>query len=215
MKKLVFVIVLAAVPLLLLLNSCRKDPLKHLTSEETRVYSTQRDSSVNFSSFKTFSIVDSVVVIENDQQPHRELTDADSKLLQEIKDQMQQKGYVPVGKDQDPDLGVNVTRISNSYLNIVQYPYDWWGYPGYWDPYYWGYPGYGYYFPPSFGIYQSQEDLLTIDLINLRDADKNSDKQIDGIWNATIRGDAVLESRNYNNEIKAVFDQSPYLASEQ
>jgi hypothetical protein len=179
------------------------------------VYSTQRDSSVNFSSFKTFSIVDSVAVIENDQQPHRELTDADSKLLQEIKDQMQQKGYVPVGKDQDPDLGVNVTRISNSYLNIVQYPYDWWGYPGYWDPYYWGYPGYGYYFPPSFGIYQSQEDLLTIDLINLRDADKNSDKQIDGIWNATIRGDAVLESRNYNNEIKAVFDQSPYLASEQ
>src|SRR5690242_4272395 len=113
MKKMRSLLVMAGIPaLLLVMNSCRKEPLNHLTQEESRVYTTNRDSSADFSSFHTFSIVDSVAVITNGG-PHVELTEADAHLLQEIKDQMTARGYVYVSKDQQPDLGINVTRISN------------------------------------------------------------------------------------------------------
>jgi len=92
---------------------------------------------------------------------------------------------------------------------VVQYPYDWWDMPGYWDVGYWGYGGYGYYFPPSFGYYQTREDLMTIDLIDLKHA--TQDQQLKGIWNATLRGEQVLDPASYPTEIQAIFDQSPYL----
>ena len=49
------------------LASCTKEPLKNMTAEESRIYITDHDSSVNFSSFKTFSIVDTVSIIEDGQ----------------------------------------------------------------------------------------------------------------------------------------------------
>jgi hypothetical protein len=46
-------------------QSCSKDPLASLTDEESRIYITDHDSTVNFSEFNTFSISDSVAVINN------------------------------------------------------------------------------------------------------------------------------------------------------
>ena len=48
-------------------TSCAKDPLANLTSEESRIYITDHDSTANFSAFKTFSIADSVAVINDGQ----------------------------------------------------------------------------------------------------------------------------------------------------
>jgi hypothetical protein len=193
---------------LLVCGSCGKDALNNLSAEESRIYITNRDSTADFSSYRTFSIVDSVAVIQNNQRQFQR-TSADAALLQLITEQMQDRGYTKVSRSDDPDLGINVTRVSNAYLNIVQYPYDWWNSPAYWDPVYWGYPGYSYYFPPMFGYYQTREDILTIDMIDLKDAQK--DQQLTGVWNATLKGQGVLNSDNYPSEIKAVFDQSPYL----
>lgn len=210
MKKLSYLFTGALAALVFLLSSCGKSALNNLNAEESRIYITNRDSTADFGSFKTFSIVDSVAVIANQQQQH-ELTADDANLLQLIKTQMEDRGYVLVDKDQHPDLGINVTRVSNSYLNVVQYPYDWWNSPGYWDPTYWGYGGYDYYFPPVYGYYQTREDILTIDLIDLKNA--KTDQKLQGVWNATLRGEQVLNGNNYPSEIKAVFDQSPYLSS--
>lgn len=193
---------------LLVCGSCGKDALNNLSAEESRIYITNRDSTADFSSYRTFSIVDSVAVIQNNQRQFQR-TSADAALLQLITEQMQDRGYTKVSRSDDPDLGINVTRVSNAYLNIVQYPYDWWNSPAYWDADYWGYPGYSYYFPPMFGYYQTREDILTIDMIDLKDAQK--DQQLTGVWNATLKGQGVLNSDNYPSEIKAVFDQSPYL----
>lgn len=194
---------------LLLMAGCAKDALNHLSAEESRIYITNRDSTADFTSYKTYSIVDSVAVIQNDQQYAKELTPGDQQLLQLIKTQMSARGYQLVDGKDDPDLGINVSLISNSYLNVVQYPYDWWNTPGYWDGGYWGYGGYSYYFPPTFGYYQSREDIMTVDVIDLKNATK--DGKLTGIWNATLRGQQVLDPANYPSEIKAIFDQSPYL----
>jgi hypothetical protein len=210
MKKIPYLLWLLLPATVLMATSCRKNALSNLTQEESRIYVTNRDSTADFSAFRTFSIVDSVAVIENDQ-PHHELTADDAHLLDLVKQQMEARGYVLVSKDEQPDLGINVTRVSNDYLNVVQYPYYWWNSPGYWDPTYWGYGGYDYYFPQVFGYYQTREDLLTIDLIDLIHA--KSDDKLVGIWNATLKGEGVLNAGNYPSEIKAVFDQSPYLRS--
>lgn len=216
MKRILKFFMLGLLPAaLLMFSSCRKNVLNNLTQEESRIYITQRDSSVNYSSYQTFSIVDSVAVIENGEA-HKELNDGDAQLIQLVKEQMQNRGFVLVSKDQQPDIGINVTRITNSYLNVVQRPYDWWSYPGYWGSGYWGYPGYGYYFPPAYGyyyppieIYRSQEDIMAIDLIDLKNAQK--EEKLEGIWSATLKGSGVLNAGNYEQEVKAVFDQSPYL----
>ena len=57
-----YVVVTAALAAVFVLGSCTKDPVNKLSSEETRIYITNHDSTVNFSSFKTFSIADSVVL---------------------------------------------------------------------------------------------------------------------------------------------------------
>ncbi len=44
-------------------TSCTKDPINNMSYEDSRVYITQRDTSVNFSSYATFYIADSVAVI--------------------------------------------------------------------------------------------------------------------------------------------------------
>lgn len=194
---------------MLLLAGCAKNALNHLTDEESRIYITNRDSTADFSAYKTFSVVDSVAIIQNNQEYSRELTPGDAQLLQNITTQMEARGYTMVDSKDDPDLGINVSLISNSYLNVVQYPYDWWDTPGYWGGDYWGYPGYDYFFPPTFGYYQTREDIMTIDLIDLKNATK--DNQLTGIWNATLRGEQVLDPGNYASEVKAVFDQSSYL----
>src|SRR5690348_10079066 len=198
MKKLSQFAIYCFLPALLLFGSCGKDALNHLSQEESRIYITNRDSTADFTSFHTFSIVDSVAVIQNNQQEYQRTAD-DATLLQLIRAEMKDRGYTEVARSDDPDLGINVSRISNSYLNVVQYPYDWWDSPAYWNPDYWGYPGYSYYFPPVFGYYQTREDILTIDMIDLKDAQK--DQQLTGVWNATLKGEGVLNAQNYPSEI--------------
>ncbi|HEY8661642.1 MAG TPA: hypothetical protein VIL78_21580 [Hanamia sp.] len=45
--------------------SCTTDPVTNLSNEESRIYITDHDSSVNFSNYNTYSISDFVAVIEN------------------------------------------------------------------------------------------------------------------------------------------------------
>ncbi len=199
-------------------SSCSKDPLNNMSAEDSQVYITQRDSSVDFSNFHTFSIVDSVAVANNSGEG-KELTSGDITLLKLIKKHMQDRGFELVDSTQNPDLGINVTRISYTFLNAVPYPYDYWSYPGYGGGGFWGYPGYDYYFPPSFGYYppmfryyNTQSDMMVIDIINLKDVGK--DEKLEGVWNASLKGAGVLNPDYYPKEIKAIFEQSPYLKAQ-
>ena len=68
MKKLSIVFLVSAVSTFWFAG-CSKEPLNHLTAEETRIYVTNYDSVANFSAYKTYSIADSVAVIDNGQHP--------------------------------------------------------------------------------------------------------------------------------------------------
>ena len=197
---------------ILSLSACTKQPLKNLTDDESRIYITNHNDSVSFTSFKTFSITDSVAVIDNNHLRGREVTDVDSAYINAVKQQMIAKGYTLVANNQTPDLGVAVNRVYNTYTGVVDYSGYGGDYYDYWDPYYWGYPGYGYYFP-AYGVYQVSEGALEVDILDLKDA--SADKQIKDIWSGLIRGAGVFDVANAQTGVQALFDQSSYLKAGQ
>lgn len=189
-------------------TGCAKQPLDNINSDESRIYITDHDSSVSFSNYKTYSISDSVAVIENGKSTHQ-LKDADAAYISAVKKYMDQMGYVLVTKNKTPDLGVNVNHIINTSTGVISYG-DYWGdYGGYWDPYYWGYPGYGYYIPYAYSTYQIKEGAISVDILNLKDA--SSDHKINVIWTGLIRGSGIFTAAVADSQVKALFDQSPYL----
>jgi hypothetical protein len=193
-----------------LLFSCTKEPLNHLTNEESRIYVTNSDSTISFSSYKTYSISDSVVVLDNGQS-YKDLTDVDQAYIDAVNTNMQQRGYTLVSKDADPDLGIDINRIYNTATGYIGYDDYWDYYGGYWDPYYWGYGGYGYYIPPGFGIYQVTEGAMSIDILDLKNAPAKN--KIDVIWNGLIRGEGIFSVNNAASNVGALFNQSAYLNS--
>src|SRR5690349_18553239 len=121
MKNLFLTIGIAASSMLVLAG-CTKDPLDQLNEEESRIYITNRDDSANFSSYTTFSVADSVAVISNGKLEKKSLTDVDKGFINAVKVQLQAKGYTMVSKDAKPDLGINISRIYNTYTGVVSYP---------------------------------------------------------------------------------------------
>jgi Domain of unknown function (DUF4136) len=208
-----FILTIGALSAVVAMSSCNKEPLNNLTEEESRIYITNHNDSVNFGAYHTFSIADSVAVISNNQLEEKAITDVDAAYIAAVKQQMQDRGYTLVPRDQNPDIGINVNRIYNSYTGVFSYS-DYLGdYYGYWDPYYWGYGGYGYDFPTYYGTYQVEEGALSIDMLDLKDA--ASSNKIKGIWNGLIRGSGVFNSGKAGSQVKALFDQSMYLQSNQ
>lgn len=198
---------------LVTVSSCTKDPMKNLSDEESRLYITNRDSSANFASYKTYSIADSVAVIENNSFSGDQATAADQQALAAVRAALESRGYVRVSRSQSPDLGVNVSRLYNTTTNVVDLNNYWNDYGGYYDPYYWGYGGYGYGYPSAYGLVQSTEAMLSVDILDLKNAPVN--RTIRVIWNGLIRGSGVFGSDAMTSGIQALFAQSPYLKTVQ
>ncbi|MGX5819721.1 DUF4136 domain-containing protein [Chitinophaga lutea] len=193
----------------LLFSSCKKDPLKDMTEEESRIYITNYDEQADFTAYKTFSIVDSVAVISN-RDSKKELTSYDAQLLAALKSNMQARGYTLVDKSAKPDLAMNVSRIDNSYSAVSWNPGYWSGWPGYWDAGYWGYPGWNYWFPSYYSVFRYNEKSVAVDMVDLKNAPKENN-QLKAVWNAMLRGTGVWNSANIESMVNAVFAQSAYL----
>ncbi len=189
-------------------SGCAKQPLDNINSDESRIYITDHDSTANFANYKTYSISDSVAVITNNKSI-MQLNDVDSAYITAVKKYMQQAGYQLVNKNQNPDLGINVNHIISTTTGVISYG-DYWGdYGGYWDPYYWGYSGYGYYIPYAYATYQIREGAVSVDILDLKNA--SSDHKINVIWTGLIRGSGIFTVSVADAQVKALFDQSPYL----
>lgn len=204
--------------LALFFTGCQKDPLKNLTASESRIYITNRDSTVSFSNFKTFSIADSVGVIEDDRGIGMDLSEFDAQTIAVVRSAMQDRGFQLVDRTQSPDLGITVSRIYNNYTGVVSYPGYWDSYGGFYDAGYWGYGGYDYYDPTYYGptyysSYQVTQGALSIDILNLKDAANNSN--IRPVWSAISRGSSVFNTATIDMQINAFFEQSPYLITTQ
>lgn len=199
-------------------SGCQKDPLKNLTASESRIYITNRDSTVDFSGFATFSIADSVGIIEDNRGAGMSLDDFDAQVISSVRSALQSRGFREVDRTELPDLGVTISRIYSNYTGLVSYPGYWDSYCGFYDPFYWGYGGYSYYDPIYYGptyysTYQVTQGALSIDVLNLRDA--KNDNTIHPVWSAISRGTAVFNPATIDTQVNAFLEQSPYLVTNQ
>jgi Domain of unknown function (DUF4136) len=202
---------LVAGAMLIGLAGCRKDPLKALSSEESRVYITRYDSTVDFSSYQTFRIADSVTVISNGQFAGQASTFFDKSIITALTQAMVQRGYqLQTDVAKRPDIGINISRITSESTGVINYGNYWGGYGNYWDPFYWGYGGFGYNFPYAFGTYTIREGALSMDMLDLKNPNTSS-SQLNTIWTGLARGAGIFNSNNSVSMVQELFNQSPYL----
>jgi|SRR5687767_14400847 len=216
MKNIVLTTIVGAC--LISLIACQKDPLKNLTPAESRIYVTNHDSTVDFSSFKTFSVADSVAYFEDNQVLGKDLSEFDATAIAAVKSAMQERGFQLVNRTDSPDLGITLSRVYSTSTGIMSYPGYWDSYGGYYDPFYWGYGGYDYYDPTYYGpnyytTYQVTHGALSVDMLNLKDA--ATDNTIRPVWSGIARGTGVFSTSAAQEEIDLFFEQSPYLVTNQ
>ncbi|MFH1161575.1 MAG: DUF4136 domain-containing protein [bacterium] len=194
---------------ILTMASCAWYPSDADLLTETDVVLTMYDVNTNFNDFKTFSIVDSIgVVQDNDTTVKRISNDTTTAVLNQIKQNMIQRGFTKVAKSANPDFAINVVVIKT--LNVAgnYYPGYWWGYPGYYPPEYWynDWYGWSYYYPwyPVY-YYTYYTGTLVIDMVDAKDPDPNT-KKLKIVFNTYIRG--ILNGTRSLNDILKDIDQA-------
>lgn len=199
LKKASLIILIASLGL----TSCSKDPIGDLSNEESLVYVTNHDKSANYKQYKTFSIVDSVLVVENGRS-RTVLDEIDRDLLQRIVTNMESMGYEYVSPKANPDVGINAAWITNTYLNVVSQPLSSY-YGGYW-----GGGGYGYGYPSYYSYYETAESYWLISMLDFKNPN-TVDKTFKVIWDAQIRGSGIGQSQLVDKMVDSIFGQSNYL----
>jgi len=207
-------LILCVSALSIFLAQCTKEPLDNLTDEESRIYITNYDTAVAFTTFKTFKIADSIANIENNRLLNKTASGNDAQIISAVSNALVQRGYVPVTGNATADIGVTISTITNTSTHLVDYTDYGGAYGGYWDPYYWGYSDYSYYFPTYYGIYETDETALSIDMVDLKNATQNGNT-LDVVWSGLIRGSGIFSGAAINNQVAALFTQSPYLQTNQ
>jgi hypothetical protein len=198
------------------LFGCGGDPIADLGPEDSWVFITNHDQAVDFRQYRTFSIVDSVLVISN-RGNTTSLTEVDIRVMTAIIAQMEQAGYTLVSRTQSPDLGINVAQIRNSFVNAVSQPIG-----GFWGNY-WGFgPGWGGGFGPGWGgawgpgfpsyfqFYEVTDNYWYWEILDFKNPN-TANSQVPVIWTAQVRGRFLFESLYTNQLVQGVFTHSPYL----
>ena len=200
--------------------SCQKLP-SVVDADGEFLVSTSYDQDADFSKYSTFTVADSVLVLDSYFRCDTVKSSFTDKLVDEFRSQMEGRGYtyVPVDevKDQDnpaqADLAVQLTYVGSTdyYVDYVD-PYWWLDYPGYWASSYWGGWGGGWYYPYPV-IYQFSTHSLMADMADLTLAE-GEDASIPIVWSCMINGDASYANVDYRRFMIAIdqaFAQSQYL----
>ena len=192
--------------------SCEKDADTDKLDNNFVVY-TNYDKNANFSSFSTYYLPDSILII-GDKKEAEYWNDENAQLIiNTYATNMANRGYLRTDNKEEADLGLQVSYVKSTYF-VTNYgePQWWWGYPGYWGVPYWGDWG-DWYYPYAITYSYSTGSFVT-ELLNL-DAPQGQNAQLPVLWTAYMSG-VLSGSTSVNVElaIEAVdqaFTQSAYL----
>lgn len=204
------------IPLLLAvigLAACEKEPDINELDNQYLVY-TDYDTNTDFSTFQTFYLPDSILLISNKLAPDYWKDETAQSIISAYADNMEAMGFERTDKKEEADLGLQVSYVENNYqITSVGLPEWWWGYPGYWDLGYWGNWGYWYY--PYVISYGFNTGSFIAELLNL-DAPQGEDQKLPVVWNSYMTGLlSGMQSFDRQRAITGVnqaFKQSAYLA---
>ena len=190
--------------------SCYPDNAFDIEEFDTAI--TFYDESIDFSSFSTYALPDSVVEIG---ERNLALTGQfDSDILSRIRSNMAELGYTEV--DQGADVILLVSKTSSTNVDAYTFFPIWWDYWG-WYPAWPGYGGIGpgwYPYYPWAGTVVFSYTTGTV-FIDMLDPGKISGEQIPSVWsgaiNGLIEGNNTQIERRIEAQIDQLFEQSPYL----
>ena len=171
------------------------------------VVSTNYDKTANFNAFGTYVIkTDTIGLISNNINDDTIIvgTKYARPVVQQVKSNLNTRGYTQVDIDESPDLAINIYIVKN--INIYQ-QYN----PGFYYPSYSGY--YNYYYGPSVSTYAYNTGALVVEMVDLKNTTSGNRKII---WNAQM-GDVYSSIDLIKQSIDAIdqaFTQSPYVLTE-
>ena len=209
MNKILFFSVLA-----LLTAACHKEPSPQDSDNEYLVY-TSPGKGVTFTSFRTFDLADSLLVIGQSDKPEYSQSNNALALIQQVRVNMENLGYIYTPDNPDADLGIQMTFVikTERYVKYYNDPYWWLDYPGYWPSGYWGnWTGFYYPYPVS---YTYTTNALITDMVDLTGDQRDGSEPLEVVWTSYIGGPAGYSVQNDVNRLKVAVDQafvqSPYL----
>lgn len=201
----------------IMLTSCYPGGPEYI--DEMDLVGTRYDKSFDFSKVDTYMLPDSIVRLDDPDNPDNNLpsnSDFDDDILDLIKQNMDGLGYEyqPDTNQGYPDIVLTVSAVSTRNAGYYWYYwYDYWGWWGYWPPYYG--PGWGGYYPwGSVLMYSYTTGTLIISMIDVESYDPDEEEATIR-WNASING--VLEGSDQyilnriERGINQAFSQSAYL----
>jgi hypothetical protein len=173
---------LPLIVLVLTQAACLKQPDFEELSSDFAV-STNIDPAVNFSNYQTYFISDSVAIISSTSGDTVLKNDDTQKLVDAVKKNMNERGFTFVPKAANPDLGINMGILKDVDVGYI-YSGWWWGYAGWWDPWYWGWY-YPYYYPWSVA-YVVKTGTVVMDMVDLKNVSLEEKLKI--VWNSVSSG---------------------------
>ena len=220
MKKFTLMIPITGIFILAFLSGCYPDKIDYV--DEYDLAATHYDEDVDFSSYNTFSVIDTIVHLTEDGEDDPNFSrDHDEFIIDLVRQNMRDLGFTenenPDSLNQ-PDIILFCEALSSE--NYSYYYYDYWSwYPGWnwWYPGYPGYPGYPWY--PSYPWYPGYVSSYTTGTLMIEMADLESfdpeKRRLGFVWGGLVDGLLVKNSTNTQSrlekQINQLFIQSPYL----
>lgn len=203
------------------LTSCRENALDNLSPEDSQVFITNYDRSVNFGAFRTYSLPDSMVVLSNNRVGSS-LVPLEQRFIDRLASALTNRGYRRVERGQPADLGVVAIRVNDQFTGVTTNPFffDYWYGPGFggFGPGFGfgpgaGFGGFGGFVGSPYSVYQVSEQYWAINMVDLKKAPANTggQQQLPTIFEARIRGNDIFSETSVDRAIEAIFAQSPYL----
>lgn len=191
---------------------CQTEP-DNLKLFDEMVVSTNYDAEASFSNYTTYAIPTDTIGFLSNTNPNDTILVAQAnndyyprRVLQQVMQNLNDRQYTRVARNENPDLGVNVYVVRD--LNLFQQVI----YPNYYYPSYYGYGGYSYY--PYIDTYAYNTGALVVEIVDLKNI--SPDNKVKVIWNAYM-GDVYSTIDLVQQSLDAIdqaFTQSNYLIHE-
>lgn len=197
---------------IILAVACHKEP--YIDGDNEYLVYTSPSKNVDFTSYRTFDLADSLLIIGQSSKPVYSQSDNALALIQAVRTNMEKMGYIYTPSNPAADLGIQMTYVikTERYVQYYNDPYWWLDYPGYWSPGFWGnYTGFYYPYPVT---YTYSTNSLMIDMVNLT-TPQTGDEALEVVWSVYIGGPAgssvTSDVNRMKDAINQAFTQSSYL----
>lgn len=194
---------------ILSLTACRPEPDAADLLDEF-VVATNYDNTADFTTYSTYAIPTDTIGFISNSSNDTIITSSSSNfpkpVLKTITDNLNSRGYTRVGRNENPDLGINVMVVND--FNVFQTVI----YPG---NYYSGYYGYGsYYYYPYVQTTAYNTGVLIIEIVDLKN--KTPDNKVKVVWDAYMGDvyntfDLIPQATDAINQ---AFTQSPFIGKQ-